>query len=47
MRKDLNARTNTGSVRVRENKDEQKIRGSGVEPIKKSKAGNQSLKIIR
>lgn len=47
MRKDLNARTNTGSVRVSENKDEQKIRGSSVEPIKKSKAGNQSLKIRR
>ena len=44
MRKDLNARMNTGSARVSENKDEQKIGGSSVEPIKKSKAGNQSLK---
>lgn len=43
MRKDLNARTNPGSVCVRENKDEQ-IRASSIELIKKSKAGNQSLK---
>jgi len=47
MRKDLNARTNTESVRVSENKNEQKIRGSCVKPIKNSNAGNQSLKIIR
>lgn len=47
MRKDLNARTNTESVHVSENTDEQKIRGSRVEPIKNSKAGNQRLKIIR
>lgn len=47
MREDLNARMNTGSVCVTANKDEQKIRGSSVQPIKKSKAGNQSLKTIR
>lgn len=47
MRKDLNARTNPGSARVRENKDERKIRGSSVELIKKSKAGNQSLETVR